>query len=67
MCPVHAMARSLGMANTNLAQAYIGCGFRGGVRNTLGMPRSSTAVLIAARASWTRRQPDGNAIGQAVV
>jgi hypothetical protein len=33
--PVQAMAQSLGMSNTHLRQAYIGCGFRGGIRNEL--------------------------------
>jgi Beta-lactamase enzyme family len=33
--PVQAMAQSLGMSNTHLRQAYISCGFRGGVGNEL--------------------------------
>lgn len=32
---VQAMANSLGMSSTHLNQPYIGCGFRGGVRNEL--------------------------------
>jgi Beta-lactamase enzyme family/Polyglycine hydrolase-like, structural repeat len=32
---VQAMASGLGMSSTHLRQAYIGCGFRGGVRNEL--------------------------------
>jgi hypothetical protein len=44
--PVEAMAKSLGMTSTHLNQAYIGCGFLGGVRNELTL--SDAAKLYAA-------------------
>jgi hypothetical protein len=44
--PVQAMADSLGMTSTHLDQAYIGCGFLGGVRNELTL--SDAAKLYAA-------------------
>jgi hypothetical protein len=44
--PVQAMADSLGMTSTHLNQAYIGCGFLGGVRNELTL--SDAAKLYAA-------------------
>jgi Beta-lactamase enzyme family/Bacterial tandem repeat domain 1 len=44
--PVQAMAAGLGMASTHLNQPYIGCGFRGGVRNQLTL--ADAARLYAA-------------------
>ena len=44
--PVEAMAKSLGMTSTHLNQAYIGCGFLGGVRNELTL--FDAAKLYAA-------------------
>jgi Beta-lactamase enzyme family/Polyglycine hydrolase-like, structural repeat len=44
--PVQAMANSLGMTSTHLNQAYIGCGFLGGVRNELTL--ADAAKLYAA-------------------
>lgn len=44
--PVQALAESLGMTNTHLRQAYIGCGFRGGVRNELTL--SDAAKLYSS-------------------
>jgi hypothetical protein len=35
--PVEAYAHSIGMTSTFLAQAYLGCGFRGGVRNEVSL------------------------------
>jgi len=78
--PVQDMARSLGMVNTNLAQAYIGCGFRGGVRNTLTLQdaallyscvnRGTCLFDTAARKTFfdilVGGSPTGNAIGQVV-
>jgi hypothetical protein len=44
--PVQSMASGLGMSRTHLRQAYIGCGFRGGVRNELTL--SDVAKLYRA-------------------
>ena len=46
LAPVQAMADSLGMTNTHLRQPYIGCGFRGGVRNELTL--SDAAKLYSS-------------------
>ena len=78
--PVQAMALSLGMTNTYLRQAYIGCGFRGGVRNTLTLrdaailyscvDRGTCLLSTAARKTFfdilVGGSPTGNAIGQVV-
>jgi Beta-lactamase enzyme family len=77
---VEAMAKSLGMTNTNLRQAYIGCGFRGGVRNTLTLQDAAilySCVDRGACLSGSNRQtffsilvggnPSSNPIGQVVV
>jgi hypothetical protein len=78
--PVEAMAQSLGMANTHLSQAYIGCGFRGSVRNTLTLQDAAILYSCVDRStcfSGSGRQtffnilvggnPSSNPIGQVVV
>lgn len=74
------MAQSLGMANTHLSQAYIGCGFRGSVRNTLTLQDAAilyscvdrgTCLSVSARQTFfdilVGGNPSSNPIGQVTI
>src|ERR1700738_738143 len=58
--PVNAMVASLGMSNTHLGQAFIGCGFQGGVRNDLTV--TDAAKLYGAVQQATALSPQYNKI-----
>ena len=46
---VQSMATSLGMSKTGLRQAFIGCGFQGGVRNELTLTDAATLYASVQR------------------